>query len=147
MEQIVDFPDPADYNYPEEVRLPDGTLLMGRTPGESPLIMNRKIWRLYPSFKAIRYKQYDDGTYDIILQSTQNGITYRMPQDPITVSIVDTILHNPGIKPEEVMGTALALQQQAGVDLSNEDRMFAWAFYVYDAISLLAVYGLIRIEM
>nr|WP_011114783.1 hypothetical protein [Sulfolobus islandicus]AAK06905.1 ORF153a [Sulfolobus islandicus] len=141
MEQIVDFPDPADYQYPDELRLPDGTLLMGRTPGESPLIMNRKKWRLYFTGEVI------DENIPPVIRSTQNGVVYRLPNDSITISILGYIQENPGCTPEEVMGFILAWVQSEGVDLlSNEDRMFGWALYVYDSISLLAIYGLIRIE-
>ncbi|AGJ61875.1 hypothetical protein [Saccharolobus islandicus] len=140
MEQIVDFPDPADYQYPDELRLPDGTLLIGRTVGESPLIMNRKKWRLYFTGEVI------DERMPPVVRSTQNGVTYRLPNDSITITILGYVQENPGCTPEEVMGFILAWVQSEGVDLSNEDRMFTWAFYVYDSISLLAIHGLIRIE-
>nr|WP_011225191.1 hypothetical protein [Sulfolobus islandicus]CAG38230.1 hypothetical protein [Sulfolobus islandicus] len=140
MEQIVNFPDPADYQYPDELRLPDGTLLMGRTPGESPLIMNRKKWRLYFTGEVI------DENIPPVIRSTQNGVVYRLPNDSITISILGYVQENPGCTPEEVMGVILAWVQSEGVDLSNEDRMFGWAMYVYDTISLLAIYGLLRIE-
>ncbi len=144
MEQIVDFPDPATYNYPEEVKLPDGTLLMGRTPGESPLIMNRKKWRLYPTFKVI---SYDYDKLELVVQSTQNGVIYKMPKDPITQSILYHLLDNPGSTPEQVVSELLAWGQQNGIDLlSNNDRMFTWASYMYDTISLLITHGLIKIE-
>ncbi|BDB97480.1 hypothetical protein [Saccharolobus caldissimus] len=140
IEQIVDFPDPATYNYPDEIRLPDGTLLMGKTPGESPLVMNRKKWRLYFTGEVI------DEKIPPVIRSTQNGVVYKLPNDSITISILGYIQQNPGCTPEEVMGFILAWVQSEGVDLSNEDRMFGWALYVYDALSLLAVYGLIKIE-
>nr|WP_011225114.1 hypothetical protein [Sulfolobus islandicus]CAG38148.1 hypothetical protein [Sulfolobus islandicus] len=144
MEQIVDFPDPADYKYPDELRLPDGTLLMGRTPGESPLIMNRKKWKLYITYERL---DNDPDNPRPILKSTQTGITYRLPDDPITRMVLGYIKQNPGCTPEEVMGVVLSWYQENGVDLlSNEDRMFGWAMYVYDTISLLAIHGLIRIE-
>ncbi|ACP36057.1 conserved hypothetical protein [Sulfolobus islandicus L.S.2.15] len=143
MEQIVDFPDPADYQYPEELKLPDGTVLMGRTYAESQLVMNRKKWRLYITYERI---DKDPNNPRPIVRSTQNGIIYRMPQDSITQTIAGYIRENPGCTPEEVMGYILAWVQSEGVDLSNEDRMFGWASYVYDAMSLLAIYGLIRIE-
>nr|WP_255430348.1 hypothetical protein [Sulfolobus sp. NOB8H2] len=143
MEQIVDFPDPADYQYPEELKLPDGTILMGRTYAESGIIMNRKKWKLYITYERI---DKDPDNPRPIVRSTQNGIIYRMPPDSITQSIAGYIKENPGCTPEEVMGFILAWVQSEGVDLSNEDRMFGWASYVYDAISLLAIYGLIRIE-
>jgi hypothetical protein len=143
VDQIVDFPDPADYQYPDELRLPDGTLLLGRTVGESPLVMKRKKWRLY-----ITYERLDNvpNNPQPILRSTQNGIIYRLPPDSITHTILGYIKENPGCTPEEVMGYVLAWLQEEGVDLSNEDRMFLFASYVYHAISLLAIYGLIRIE-
>gem|GEM_PF-609382 len=143
MEQIVDFPDPADYQYPEELKLPDGTVLMGRTYGESQLVMNRKKWKLYITYERL---DNDPDNPRPIVRSTQNGIIYRMPPDSITQTIAGYIKENPGCTPEEVMGYVLAWVQSEGVDLSNEDRMFVWASYVYDAISLLAIYGLIRIE-
>jgi hypothetical protein len=143
MEQIVDFPDPAYYQYPEELKLPDGTVLMGRTIGESQIIMNRKKWRLYITYERL---DNDPDNPRPIVRSTQNGIIYRMPPDSITQTIAGYIRENPGCTPEEVMGYVLAWLQSEGIDLSDEDRMFLFASYIYDAMSLLAVYGLIRIE-
>jgi hypothetical protein len=143
MEQIVDFPDPADYQYPEELKLPDGTVLMGRTVGESGIVMNRKKWRLYITYERL---DNDPNNPQPIVRSTQNGIIYRMPPDSITQTIAGYIKENPGCTPEEVMGYVLAWLQSEGIDLSDEDRMFLYASYIYDAMSLLAVYGLIRIE-
>jgi len=143
MEQIVDFPDPAYYQYPDELRLPDGTLLMGKTVGESPIIMNRKKWRLYITY--IRLDNDPDNERPI-LRSTQNGVVYRLPPDSITHEILGYIKNNPGVTPEQVMGHVLAWLQSEGIDLSDEDRMFLFASYIYDTISLLAIYGLIRIE-
>jgi len=143
MEQIVDFPDPAYYQYPEELKLPDGTVLMGRTIGESQIIMNRKKWRLYITYERL---DKDPNNPRPIVRSTQNGIIYRMPPDSITQTIAGYIRENPGCTPEEVMGYVLAWLQSEGIDLSDEDRMFLFASYIYDAMSLLAIYGLIRIE-
>jgi hypothetical protein len=143
MEQIVDFPDPADYQYPDEMRLPDGTLLTGRTYGESPIIMNRKKWRLYATY--IRLDNDPDNERPIV-KSTQNGIIYRLPPDSITQETLGYIKNNPGVTVEMVVGHVLAWVQEEGVDLSNEDRMFTWASYVFDTISLLAIHGLIWIE-
>jgi hypothetical protein len=143
VEQIVDFPDPADYQYPEELRLPDGTVLMGRTYGESQIIMNRKKWRLYITYERL---DNDPNNERPILRSTLNGIVYRLPPDSITHTILGYIKENPGCTPEEVMGYVLAWLQSEGIDLSNEDTMFLFASYIYDAMSLLAIYGLIWIE-
>jgi hypothetical protein len=143
MEQIVDFPDPAYYQYPEELKLPDGTVLMGRTVGESQIIMNRKKWRLYITYERL---DNDPDNPRPIVRSTQTGIIYRMPPDSITQTIAGYIKENPGCTPEEVMGNVLAWLQSEGIDLSDEDRMFLYASYIYDAMSLLAVYGLIWIE-
>lgn len=140
MEQIVDFPDPADYNYPDELRLPDGTLLMGQTPEDSPLIMNRMNWRLYFTGEVL------DENIPPVIKSTQNGVIYRLPNDSITISVLGLLQEKPGLTPEEVVSTILAWVQSEGVDLSNDDRFFGWALYVYDTISLLAIHGLIKIE-
>lgn len=140
MEQMVNFPDPAYYQYPEELRLSDGTLLMGKTVGESPLVMNRKKWRLRFTGEVI------DDRMPPVVRSTQNGVVYRLPNDSITITILGYVQRNPGCTPEEVMGFILAWVQSEGVDLSNEDRMFTWAMYVYDAISLLAIHGLLGIQ-
>jgi hypothetical protein len=143
MEQIVDFPDPADYQYPEELKLPDGTVLMGRTYGESQIIMNRKKWRLYMTYERL---DNDPNNPQPIVRSLQTGIIYRLPPDSITQEILGYIKRHPGCTPEEVMGDVLAWLQEEGIDLSDEDRMFLYASYIYDTMSLLAVYGLIRIE-
>jgi hypothetical protein len=142
MEQIVDFPDPVDFQYPDELRLPDGTLLIGRTYGESPIIMNRKKWRLYITYVRL---DNDPDNPQPILKSTQNGIVYRLPHDNILQEILGYVKNNPGVTIEEVLGHILAWLNEEGIDLSNEDRMFTYASYVFDVISLLAIYGLLYI--
>jgi len=142
MEQIVDFPDPAYYQYPDELRLPDGTLLIGRTYGESPIVMNRKKWRLYITYVRL---DNDPDNPQPILKSTQNGIVYRLPHDNILQEILGYVKNNPGVTIEEVLGHILAWLNEEGIDLSNEDRMFTYASYVFDVISLLAIYGLLYI--
>jgi hypothetical protein len=144
VEQIVDFPDPRKYPYPDELRLPDGTLLVGRTWGESPLILNRKKWRLF-----ITYVRLDNDLDNPrpILKSTQTGIVYRLPDEPIMQNILGYIKANPGATVEDVLGFIFAIMAEEGVDvMNNEDEEILYASYAFDVISLLAIYGLIYID-
>jgi hypothetical protein len=142
MDQIVDFPDPRHYPYPEELRLPDGTLLIGKTWGESPLIMNRKKWRLY-----ITYERLDNVPHNPqpILKSTQNGVVYRLPDERIMQWILTYIKQNPGATVEDVLGFVFALMAEEGVNMNDENEQNLYASYTFDVISLLAIYGLIYI--
>jgi hypothetical protein len=143
MEPFVDFPDPRSYPYPEELRLPDGTLLIGKTWGESPLIMNRKTWRLYITY--IRLDKDPDNPRPIV-KSLQTGIVYRLPDEPIMQNILGFIKANPGATVEDVLGFVFALMAEEGVNMNDENEQTLYASYTFDVISLFAIYGLVRIQ-
>ncbi|WP_232048967.1 hypothetical protein [Sulfuracidifex tepidarius] len=54
--------------------------------------MNRKKWRLYITYQRL---DNDPDNPRPILKSTQNGVIYRLPDDPITQMILGYIKETP----------------------------------------------------
>ena len=74
---VVDFPDPLDFVFPEEVTMPDGTIVRGRTIGESGIIANMDEWKLYPLYQIDTY----DPDNLLLVITREDGTKFRMPEN------------------------------------------------------------------
>lgn len=142
--KVEEFPDPMTFEFPEEVKMDDGTIIRGKTVGESGIITNRKTWKLYPTFDVVVFKPEDN---EAAFKSLQDGKIYHMPKDPVTIFTALYVLDKPGSTPEDV---AAAIVDWVGnyepKILEDEDLLFRWGVHIMNILVMLWMYKLIRIE-
>jgi hypothetical protein len=141
MEQIIEFPDVLELvekrELPREIYAPDGTLLfLPYEPAiESPLIANRKKWRLFAN-----YSLTDD--YEVVRINT-TGQLIRIKEDPDIDEMMGYVRkEHPSATVEEVISFALeSTVEQTGE--FKDDEFGAYALTLYLMLAYLIHYGVL----
>jgi len=142
MEQIIEFPDVLElveqHKLPKEIYAPDGTLLfLPYEPAiKSPLIANRKKWRLFAN-----YSLTDD--YEVV-QINTTGQLIRIKEDPdIDEMMGYTRKNHPGATVEEVISFALESTVEQTGEFKDDDEFGAYALSLYLMLAYLIHYGVL----
>ena len=144
MEQIVEFPDVLklvkENRLPDAVYAPDGTLLIKPYDSwtESPLIVNRKAWRLFANYTVLK----DTGKYVEVKVNTTGQI--------IRISDADAIdmmgfirLDKPGATVEEAISRVLQIVVEQTGDFKDEEEFGAYTFSLYFILAYLIGFRLL----
>jgi hypothetical protein len=142
MEQIIEFPDVLElveqHKLPQEIYAPDGTLLfLPYEPAiESPLIANRKKWRLFAN-----YSLTDD--YEVV-QINTTGQLIRIKEDPDIDEMMGYVRKvHPGATVEEVISYALESTVEQTGEFKDDDEFAAYALSLYLMLAYLIHYGVL----
>ncbi|ADX85554.1 hypothetical protein [Saccharolobus islandicus] len=142
MEQIIEFPDILKLiehnNLPTEIYAPDGTLLMKPygTWGEQPLVLNRKVWRVFANYSLT--------SDDEIVQVNTTGQLIRVGKDVDTNEILGYVRRfNPGATVEEVISAILERVIEDTGQFKNDDEFMSYAFLLYLTLAYAIHYGLL----
>ena len=141
MEQIIEFPDVLElveqHKLPKEIYAPDGTLLfLPYEPAiKSPLIANRKKWRLFANYSLT-------DNYEVV-QINTTGQLIRIKEDPDLDEIMGYVRKvHPGATVEEVISFALeSTVEQTGE--FKDDEFAAYALTLYLMLAFLIHYGVL----
>ena len=146
MEEVIVIPDVTELiqnnSLPEEIRAPDGTLLMKPygTWGEQPLVLNRKVWRLFANY--VPMENYPDQNRWIARVNTTGQIIEN--RDPDLASMLYYIrVINPGATIDEVVSNELARTVQETGPFKNDEEFMNYAFLLYLALALAIQHGLL----
>jgi hypothetical protein len=142
MEQIIEFPDVLElveqHKLPKEIYAPDGTLLfLPYEPAiKSPLIANRKRWRLFAN-----YSLTDD--YEVV-QINTTGRLIRIKEDPDIDEMMGYVRkEHPGATVEEVISFALESTVEQTGEFKDDDEFGAYALTLYLMLAYLIHYGVL----
>lgn len=126
---------------PQEIRDVDGTLLMrpyGKW-GEQPLVMNRKVWKVYPNYTV------DPRDREILWINT-TGRPVRVPEDdPDVEEMLGFSKKRPGMTVEELIATVLQSMIEQTGDFENEDQFGFYLALLYIKLALLVSMGVLRL--
>ena len=142
MEQIIEFPDVIElveqHKLPKEIYAPDGTLLfLPYEPAiESPLIANRKKWRLFANYSLT-------DNYEVVRINT-TGQLIRIKEDPDLDEMMGYVRKvHPGATVEEVISFALESTVEQTGEFKDDDEFAAYALTLYLMLAFLIHYGVL----
>jgi len=142
MEQIIEFPDVIElveqHKLPKEIYAPDGTLLfLPYEPAiESPLIANRKKWRLFANYSLT-------DNYEVV-QINTTGQLIRIKEDPDLDEMMGYVRKvHPGATVEEVISFALESTVEQTGEFKDDDEFAAYALTLYLMLAFLIHYGVL----
>ena len=140
---VIEFPDPLDFVFPEEVTMPDGTVIRGRTVGESGIITNMDDWKLYPLYQVDTY----DPDNMILVIARDDGTKFKIPENDVVISIIIFLLDNPGATPNDVVANIIDWKSEEIEGLLEDEKLMAnIAFFIFNILVMLYMFDLIRIE-
>ncbi|MEM4114646.1 hypothetical protein AAGT10_14770 (plasmid) [Sulfolobus tengchongensis] len=146
MAETIEFPDTVELirndQMPENLYAPDGTLLISDNDymAETPLIKNRKKWRLYPN---VELYSFDGET--AVYRRLSDGVLVRMT-DVYAINMVGIVRRNPGITVEEAIATELKQIEDNEGEITDEKEMAATLSVLYYALALTIIHDLVRLQ-
>ena len=143
MAQVIEFPEVLKLiqknKLPREIYAPDGTLLMKPYDPwpESPLIVNRKTWRLFANYTV------DPKDNEVVYINT-TGQAVRIKYDPDIEEMLGYVRKvHPGATVEEVISYVVSSTIQQTGDFKDEEEFGAYVFADYITLAYLISYGLL----
>jgi len=145
-EGVIVIPDITDlveqHRVDEEIYAPDGTLLfLPYEPAiESPLIANRKKWRLFANYVPVE-NHPDQDRWIAKLNTTGQLVENRDVDLAWMLYYIRT--QHPGATVEEVVNWELARVVEDTGDFKDDDEMGAYAMNLYLGLAYAIKYGLL----
>lgn len=127
---------------PREIYAPDGTLLFKPyDPAvESPLLMNRKTWRLFANYIPVESRPEEERW---LARVNTTGQLVEIRDKSVANMLYYVRTRHPGATPEEVVGHELEEVVKDAGEFENDDEMIAYAMYLYIALALAISHGLL----
>ena len=140
---VIEFPDPLDFVFPEEVVMPDGTIIRGRTVEESGIFTNIDTWKLFPLYQV---ETYDPDSLTLVI-TRDDGTKFKMPSNDVVVSTVIFLLDNPGATPNDIVSSIIDWKSEERHEVLEDEKLMAsLVFFVINILVMLYMFDLIRIE-
>nr|WP_011229472.1 hypothetical protein [Sulfolobus sp. NOB8H2]CAA09160.1 hypothetical protein [Sulfolobus sp. NOB8H2] len=126
----------------KEIYAPDGTLLFKPYDPwiESPLLVNRKKWRLFANYTPVA--DYPEERRAISKINTTGQIVEIRDTDLISMMGYVRRVH-PGATVEEVVNQELARTVEETGEFKDDDEMGAYAMLLYISLAYAIHYGLL----
>ena len=143
MSEVEYFPDPETYVFPEKVILNDGTVLRGKTVGESAVLQSPDDFRIEPNFEI---SSYNPETLYMEVVRKSDGMTVVMPAMDVMDAIVIYLAENPGATFGDVMAHIIDWKSQEHPELQSDDRKAAGlAILTANLVLMMYEKGLVKI--
>ncbi|BCU66598.1 hypothetical protein HS7_00350 [Sulfolobales archaeon HS-7] len=143
MQEVAEFPDVLElvekHKLPKEIYAPDGTLLFKPYDPiiESPLIANRKSWRLFVNYTV-------DPKNDEIVKINNTGQLIRIKHDADVDEMMRYVRKDhPGATIEEAISFALESTVEQTGEFKDDDEFGAYVSYLYLTLAYLIHYGVL----
>ncbi|WP_231918243.1 hypothetical protein [Saccharolobus solfataricus] len=107
---------------------------------ESPLLVNRKKWKLFANYTPIEGRPEED-TWIVKLNTTEQYVEIHDPELVWLLYYIRVV--HPGATPEEAVNHELAEVEKDGGKFKNDDELIGYAMYLYTALAIAIAYGLL----